>query len=425
VVKLLRALGPVIFLAALAVALPLRAENMDQPSAQKLKQLENEIAKGQAERDKAAQHAAAIAAETDKLRGEMVDTASSAQEHEENLTDLEGRMFELDGDVAQKQAQLDRARAQSSGVIAALARLASNPTGALIGEPAPPADTVRTAILLRAAVPNLEASAKLLRDQLDALAKARQAVAVQKTKIAGTDHKRLATLYARREAARDQADAQTKESETRLASLAGEAADMRDLLAKLDAEQKRLREEREAIARQAAEAEAERQKRLAALAKPAAPPPAPEPKPQVAKVTPPPPKSITAAQGRMPFPARGTVTVHYGQVNDSGMPAKGITIATRSGAQVVAPFDGEVAFAGPFRGYGLLLIIEHGEGYHSLLAGMARIDCQVGQHLVAGEPVGVMVDTEEKPLLYVELRHQGQPINPLPWLAARKSKVIE
>jgi septal ring factor EnvC (AmiA/AmiB activator) len=102
---------------------------------------------------------------------------------------------------------------------------------------------------------------------------------------------------------------------------------------------------------------------------------------------------------------------------------KGITIETRSAAQVIAPYAGQVVFAGQFRGYGLLLIIEHGEGYHTLLAGMDRIDSTVGQRVVAGEPVGVMGQTEGKPTLYVELRRNGQPVNPLPWLTARKDKV--
>ena len=88
---------------------------------------------------------------------------------------------------------------------------------------------------------------------------------------------------------------------------------------------------------------------------------------------------------------------------------------------MVAPFDGTVAFAGPFRGYGQLLIIEHSEGYHTLLAGMGRIDTVVGSRVLAGEPVGVM-DNEGAPSLYVELRRDGQPINPLPWLADRAGK---
>ncbi len=108
-------------------------------------------------------------------------------------------------------------------------------------------------------------------------------------------------------------------------------------------------------------------------------------------------------------------------MTQTGIHAKGVTIATRSRAQVISPADGVVLFAGPFRGYGQLLIIEYGDGYHMLLAGMDRIDAAVGQSLLAGEPVGTMTDTNA-PELYVELRHEGQPINPLPWLTAGKSK---
>lgn len=417
-------IGVVFALAWLAGAQPARADdqNAEQPASNaRLKELEGEIQKGQTEREQAAAHAAAIAHEAEQLRAELVVTASAAQEHEETLTDLEGRLFELDADVAAKQAALERTRQQTNGVIAALARMASNPTGALVGEPVPPADTVRTAILLRASVPNLDQAAHRLRDDLDALAKARQAAAAQKTKVAGTvekldaDHKQLAALYSKRKAARDQAETESRETTARLAALAGEAADMRDLLVRLDAEQQRLKDEKEAMARQA---QADRDKRAQEEKQEK------QAKADAAKATAP-PRLFSQAQGHMPLPARGDVAQHYGQMNEAGQPAKGIEIATRPGAEVVAPFDGEVAFAGPFRGYGLLLIIEHGEGYHTLLAGMARIDCQVGQHLVAGEPVGVMVDSEEKPLLYVELRRQGQPINPLPWFVARKSKVSE
>jgi septal ring factor EnvC (AmiA/AmiB activator) len=399
------------------------AESSDMPPpSTRLKELEGELQKGQAERDKAVEHAAEIAREAEALRAELVAAASSVQEHEETLSDLENRLNDLDADEAAKRKALEQTREQMNGVMAALTRLASRPTEALIGQPTSPTDTVRTAILLREAVPNLRRQSQKLRDDLAGLDAAHKAVVAQKARIAGTvekldaDHRTLAALYAKKESAHGEADAERRQTEARLAALAGEAADMRDLLAKLDADQKRLRDEQEAIARQAqaqAKVDAEKQGRddtakTAAIARPPAPP-----------------RSFAQAQGHMSFPARGPVAIHFGQVNDAGLPAKGISIATRPGAQVVTPFDGEVDFAGPFRGYGLLLIIEHGEGYHTLLAGMARIDCQVGQHLIAGEPVGVMVDSEDKPLLYVELRHQGQPINPLPWLTARKSKVVE
>jgi len=98
-------------------------------------------------------------------------------------------------------------------------------------------------------------------------------------------------------------------------------------------------------------------------------------------------------------------------------------VETRSAAPVVAPADGEVAFAGPFRGYGLLLILEVGDGYHVLISGLSRIDAALGTQVRKGDPVGTVDDADGKPALYVELRRQGRPIDPVPWLAATTSKV--
>jgi len=113
----------------------------------------------------------------------------------------------------------------------------------------------------------------------------------------------------------------------------------------------------------------------------------------------------------------------WGERDELGATARGLTFASRSGAQVVALWDGRVEFAGPFRGYGQILIIEHGDGYHSLLAGLERIDATVGQTVVAGEPVGIASSADGKPSLYLELRRHGQPIDPLPWLSPREEKV--
>src|SRR5262249_44406467 len=136
-------------------------------------------------------------------------------------------------------------------------------------------------------------------------------------------------------------------------------------------------------------------------------------------------RSFAKARGTMPFPVAGNLTARFGEASqaagDAGLLSKGITITARAGAQVVAPFDGIIAFSAPFRGYGQLLIIEHSEGYHTLLAGMGHIDVSVGQRVLAGEPVGVM-ENAGAPALYVELRRDGQPINPLPWLAERAGK---
>ncbi|HVH83031.1 MAG TPA: peptidoglycan DD-metalloendopeptidase family protein, partial [Steroidobacteraceae bacterium] len=136
-------------------------------------------------------------------------------------------------------------------------------------------------------------------------------------------------------------------------------------------------------------------------------------------------RRMSEAQGRLTLPARGEIVQEFGQSGDYGAASKGVTIRARPGAEVVAPYDGQVVFAGPFRGYGPILIIEHTEGYHTLLAGLSRIDAAPGQWVLAGEPVGVMGEQRDGdgPALYVELRRNGRPIDPLPWLALHSGKV--
>ena len=102
----------------------------------------------------------------------------------------------------------------------------------------------------------------------------------------------------------------------------------------------------------------------------------------------------------------------------------GIVIAAAPGQTVAAPEDGRVVFAGPFKSYGLLLIIEHDPEYHTLLWGFSRLDVELGDRVRTGQIVGVMgADGERSPQLHVELRVNGQPVNPLPWLAASSSRV--
>ena len=133
-------------------------------------------------------------------------------------------------------------------------------------------------------------------------------------------------------------------------------------------------------------------------------------------------RSLREVKGRLPPPARGQLTTRFGERRETGGPvtgikSQGIELKTRTNARVVAPYQGRIVYAGPFRGYRLLLIIEHDGGYHSLLAGLARIDSQLGQWVLGAEPVGTMGEQER--ILYLEMRQGGEPFDPLPWLASR------
>jgi murein hydrolase activator len=139
-------------------------------------------------------------------------------------------------------------------------------------------------------------------------------------------------------------------------------------------------------------------------------------------------RALDAPKATMLWPAAGELTKRFGEADRFGRPNQGLSINADPTSLVVAPFDGRVEYAGPFRGYGLILIIRHGGGYHSLLAGLGRVDVSPGQWLLAGEPVGVTPDAADKNGsvgLYLELRRDGRPVDPQSRLPSRDDKAGE
>ena len=149
--------------------------------------------------------------------------------------------------------------------------------------------------------------------------------------------------------------------------------------------------------------------------------------------------AFAAARGRLPLPVNGARIKEFGVPDSLGGTEKGISIATRPAAQVTAPCDGWVVYAGPFRNYGQVLILNAGGGYHVVLAGMDRISVNVGQFVLTGEPVAVMIggapgngsqaaatqaSSSDRPVLYVEFRKDGTPVDPSPWWAASKGEKV-
>ena len=397
------------------------AETVDK----RLKEVERAIEAGRKTGKTLKRKAKNLGEELRRTRRQSVATARTIQEHEAEVSLLEADLARLKRVENEKTVALARSREQFSHVLMALQRIARNPPEALIVQPLTPAQMVRSAILLRSAVPEIEQRAGRLRRGLLLLAQTRREMAERRHQVGAAaatldeQRERLAALMKSKESLYRQAVVRSAKAEDRIKALARKAGDLRELLRRLE----RDRLAREKVAREKAEREkAEKEKaerKKAVRPKASAPePPAPQPSPRQRA------PSISRARGTMPFPVAGRVVGLYGQAMDTGMTRKGILIRTRLVAQVVAPHDGRVMFAGPFRGYGRLLIIEHGEGYHSLLAGLGRIDATLGQSVLAGEPVGLMGSANgNKPELYVEFRRNGQPINPLPWLAAQKGKV--
>jgi murein hydrolase activator len=117
----------------------------------------------------------------------------------------------------------------------------------------------------------------------------------------------------------------------------------------------------------------------------------------------------TAGQSPYRLPVVGAIVSGLGEVSDAGVRARGLTIATRASAQVVAPTGGRIVFAGPYRGYGNIVIIDHGRGWTTLLTGLAMLDAKVGDPVDQGSPIGKAGPA--RPTITVELRRRGQPID--------------
>jgi septal ring factor EnvC (AmiA/AmiB activator) len=143
---------------------------------------------------------------------------------------------------------------------------------------------------------------------------------------------------------------------------------------------------------------------------------------------------FASAKGMLRLPVNGARIREFGAADGVGGTEKGLSIAARPGGQITAPCDGWVVYSGPFRNYGQLLILNAGGGYHVLLAGMDRISVDLGQFVVTGEPVAVMgggaqsaaaiAGRTTQPVLYVEFRKDGVPVDPGPWWAANEGQKV-
>jgi len=387
------------------------------PQESDLQAVERDLEREREAQADAERRAAETAKEAANLQFRMVDAAQRIQDREYALDKLETDLAQLERDMERMAVELGDKDEQMRDVLLALERLAVRPTDALMLQPLRPADAVRSGLVLSAAVPALTNTAAQLQTELDEMYQTRAEIITQRQEIAATaaalleERTTLHTLFLEKSEQQEQFKQAAAEANARVNDLAKEAGDLRELLEKVIAER----------ARQAREAEVKRKQEAVTLTPPDATAPTPEIVTARRPAPPEPERSFSEARGTLPFPAVGRMTQRYGEADADGILSKGITISTRSDSPVISPFDGVVAFAGQFRGYGLLLILEHSEGYHTLLAGMSRLDGGVGQRVLAGEPVGVMAP-EGDPSLYVELRRDGQPINPLPWLAARTNE---
>lgn len=355
------------------------------------------------------------------LNQALLNASDQVQKLEAVSDRTERRLRALSADEMRLRDSLGERRAVLAEVLAALQRVGRRPPPAILMRPEDALASVRSAILLGAVVPDLQAAASKLAGDLRALVavrtdQERERERLRKDTTALLEGRtRISLLLEQKRAQRAASAEALANEETRAAALADQATSLRDLIARL---------ERESPAAAAASAEAEKAAAIARDQSGGRPARSLGNADRLA-----PSVAFVDAKGLLPMPVSGRILRNYGDKDDLGGRSAGMSVAVRPGGLVSAPTDGWIVYSGPFRSYGQLLIINAGDGYHVLLAGMGRSDVQLGQFVLAGEPVAVMAEQRlasigavdmaaKQPVLYIEFRKDGTSIDPAPWWAA-------
>jgi septal ring factor EnvC (AmiA/AmiB activator) len=365
----------------------------------------------------------AIGADRRALNQQLIDTATRVRDVEANIDATRARLKPLDEREHVFQTSLDERRAVIVEILAALQRIGRQPPPALMVRPEDALQAVRTAIMLGAVVPEMRAQADALAGDLAELLGVRKDIDAEHARLSSNlellarEQLRLNMLIDERQKKQTAAEQSLDAQRQHAADLAHQVDNLKDLIGKLEQGLPSATRQARADAR-TIEEDATRPD-LAALKDPGRMAPA---------------VAFAANRGHLRLPVNGARIREFGAADGAGGTQKGLSIATHSGAEITAPCDGWVVYAGPFRSYGQLLILNAGGGYHVLLAGMERITVDLGQFVLTGEPVAAMgggsqVSTAvatgtKQPVLYVEFRKDGTPIDPSPWWAANEGEKV-
>ncbi|MEA3024522.1 MAG: murein hydrolase activator [Alphaproteobacteria bacterium] len=419
--------------AACALALPIGAASAQKPTLDDVRQRDQELDAVRAEQRKALESQKALRDEINaigedrrKLNQALIDTAAGIRSVEGRVAGTETRLQQLIDSEASIRKSLDGRRAVIVEVLAALQRIGRRLPPALMVKPEDALESVRTAMLLGAVVPEMRVEAEALAGELSDLVRVRAEAATERDGLArdlmalSIEKNRMTLLVDERQKHQSEAEKKLDAERQRAAELSRQADNLKDLIGRLE----RGLDSAARAARSAEEGRALGDTRadLSALKDPGRLTPA---------------IAFASAKGALPIPVNGVKSRDFGAPDGNGGTERGISIATRPGAQVTAPCDGWVVYAAPYRSYGKLLILNAGGGYHVVLAGMERISVDIGQFVLTGEPVAVMGSGPQvasamltgaagssPPMLYIEFRKDGSPVDPNPWWATPDSEKV-
>jgi murein hydrolase activator len=398
-----------------------------------IKQREQELEATRAQQKSAAEtqarlkaDIAAIGQDRSKLNQQLIDIAAQVRSVETRTSDAEARLRPLDSREQQIRSSLDSRRSEIVEVLAALQRAGRRAPPALLVRPEDALQSLRTAMLLGSVVPELRARAEKLTGDLTELVTLRKTIATERDRLAvdrdklRDDQTRLAALIDERQRKQSTVEKDMETEGARAIALSRQVDSLQGLIAKMEQDSKSAAKAAATASLQGTPPTLNGKPNLGALKDPARTSPA---------------IAFASAKGLFAMPVNGPRIRDFGGSDGAGGVEKGISLAARAGAQVTTPCDGWVVYAGPFRSYGQLLILNAGGGYHVLIAGMERISVNIGQFVLTGEPVATMGTTTSQvasilatnasqPVLYIEFRKDGTPIDPGPWWAANEGEKV-
>jgi septal ring factor EnvC (AmiA/AmiB activator) len=392
-----------------------------------------------------------INAERERINARLVETAKLVQQSEGQLNLIESRLGELDVQEAHLRETLEARRGSISALLGAMLRMGRNPPPVMVASRKDVLSSFRSGTLLTPVLHELGGEAKALTEQLADLARVMRSIRTEgerlRTETTRLNDARLRLAGLQESKRQSLAERQEELAQVRKAAtdISRSVSDLSELISKLDkevAEKTGLGSYDQEVAAAGPQPAPAQQNdgKAAGPSAPAAEPRAPSVvlapgSDRVAMLTPgriKPAIPFPEAKGLLPLPAQGRRVLTFGEKTQYGSQSRGLVLETRHGGQVVSPSDGWIVYAGEFRSYGQLLIINAGGGYHILLAGLSQIDVQLGQFVLAGEPVGVMSAAakspqakaqDNAPILYIEFRKDKQPIDPDPWWSDASRKV--
>ena len=370
---------------------------------------------------------AGIERTTAGLREALVASAEKRKELERQVIANENRLLDLARKEQTVKASLRSRRGLLAEVLAALQRMGRNPPPALLVSPDDALSSVRSAILLGAVVPGIRGETEKLAADLDALTSLRRDIASERENYVRTmasaiaEEQKMTLLAAENDKLNVKNRAQLDSEKKRAEELAARATSLEGLISSLETEISSAK-----AAAEAARAAEDRRARLT---------PDQRAKLDAGQLLPDknriaPAYAFSTLKAKLDLPVAGDVLRIFGEDDGTKHAAQGITIAAKAGMVVTAPADGWVMFAGPFRSYGQMVIMNAGDGYHLVMTGMDQVAAKQGQFVVAGEPLGQMGEKRiasaaglhletDRPTLYIEFRKDGKPVDSKPWWSVK------